>query len=451
MADAKLGTLAARVSVDRGNQAHYGVDDIITGKIILTYLPYKSLFKKNTVTADYFGPLKLEATLRGKVAIKVKRSRDTVISSDYGTRLFMQHFEVFNGSFKAEIGQNYEFPFSALFPASIGGYPIPPSFSIYFSDYPDRVDAAVRYRLGAKVTTPGIKVETSSPDYNPEPQVRFDLPRPPQAIFGMSGNILEQRAYVQSKKLLPEAERPSGMKQSLKAAFSSSSFPRFVANITCTSIVHACPGLRPRFSLAVRRVDGETTAPFFPDVDLISFGVNLIAHTTVDTSERLMASGICFESHTAQKLMPSRNAISFPVILSKANDYSVDVEMDPFGMHPSSFAHPKIARKYLLEIKARLSIADSSVSFNKQFPIEMLPPPAHIDLGMSGEAGPSTMNENAMLDEEHAVPEYTPAPESSKPRIESETDAPPPAYDAAKSGGKETNEPGGSQREPGPG
>lgn len=416
MADPKLGTLAARVFVDRGRQPHYGADDVVTGKVLLSYLPYKSIFKKNTVTADFFGPLKIEATLRGKVSVKVKRSRDTVISSDYGSRLFMHSFDVFEGSFRAEVGHNYEFPFVVGFPASTGGCPIPPSFAIYFSDYPDRVNAAVRYRLGAKMTTPGIKVETSTPDFDPEPEIRYDLPRPPQSLLNVPGRMVQQKVVIQNQNLLPETERPSGLRQTFKAAFSTSSFPKFTANISCTSIQYACPGLKPRFSLAVRAVDSETTAAFFPDVNLHAFGISLMAHTTVDTSERVLASKSCLDTHTAQKLSPSRSSTSPPTSLSKANDHCVEIEMDPFGLHPSSFAHPKISREYLLEIKARLTIAGTSVAFSQQFPVEMLPPPDHSGLATLGDfqPGPSRTSVDTEIQVKNIASE--------------ETDQPPPAY-----------------------
>jgi hypothetical protein len=101
MAEAKLGSLGARVIVDRGSRAHYGPDDLITGKVMLMYKPYTSLFKSGVPTADLFGPLKLEVALRGKIKIQVKRDRE--FSADYGMPLFRQGFNIFDGSFKAEV------------------------------------------------------------------------------------------------------------------------------------------------------------------------------------------------------------------------------------------------------------------------------------------------------------------------------------------------------------
>lgn len=418
MADSKLGVLTARVAVDRGRQPHYGTDEPITGMLVVSYLPYKSIFKKNVTTADYFGPLKLEATLRGKIRVKIKRSRDTVISSDYGTYLFKRSFDVFDGSFKAEVGKEYEFPFAVHFPAMSGECPTPISFRAYFSDYPDRVDAAVVYNLGAKLSTPGIKVETSRADYNPEPEVQLELPRPDKLTLGLPGRTLNQRVMVQNKHLLPEGERPSGMKQNLKAVFSSNAYPKFVANMTCSSIDRVCPGLRPRFSFAIRTIDSETTALVFPNVILTTFAAVLTAHTQVDTSERILASSSCYDSFTAQKLFIWRDDASLPYSLSKTNDHSIEIELEPFGAHPSSFEHPKISRKYVLEIKSSLKIAGTTVAFLKQFPVEILPPP-----GRSGpvpadmpQSGPSQMSDTI---------------EAGPSRITSMggLDQPPPAYD----------------------
>jgi hypothetical protein len=101
MSEAKLGSIVAKVVLDRGSNPHYGPADAITGRMVLTYMPYKSLFKSNVPTADLFGPLILQATLRGKIKILVKRDRE--FASDFGMPLFKEAFEIFNGSFKAEV------------------------------------------------------------------------------------------------------------------------------------------------------------------------------------------------------------------------------------------------------------------------------------------------------------------------------------------------------------
>jgi hypothetical protein len=116
-----------------------------------------------------------------------------------------------------------------------------------------------------------------------------------------------------------------------------------------------------------------------------------------------------------------------PASLSKANDYTIKIEMEPFAEHPSSFEHPKISRKYFLEINAALRIEDDSIGFHKQSPVELLPDPVQSggDSAAHSPSGPSRLREKtpAMTNRVEASP--------SRAGVSAETDQPPPAYDDA--------------------
>ncbi|KJY00830.1 hypothetical protein TI39_contig311g00027 [Zymoseptoria brevis] len=414
MADAKLGSLAAKVVLDRGMRPHYGPADAVTGNVILSYMPYKSLFKYSVATADLFGPLKLEATLRGKIKISVKRDRE--FATDCGAPLFRQAFEIFDGSFKAEVGQKYEFPFTINFPDTVNGVALPPSFSLYFSDYPDKVDCAISYRVGCKFHMPGIDIKTSYADWNySEPIVRLDYHRPPPSVFSTPVATFHHKSVIQHSNLLPEAERPSGFRAKTKAAFKSNNYPTFACRISCTGLRYIYPGFTPEFVITLRRSDLETTATFIPDISLVSVKAHLIADTIVDTSGRLLASCTCSDSMTAQKQVWKADP-DHPVFLSKANDYTATVQTDKILGHTSTFSHILVARSYHLRVNVSLKIAEQRVDFSRIFPVVMLPRPSDAvpyDYEQTVEAGPSQTdrdeNEDADLPAYHEIEAAPPA------------------------------------------
>lgn len=169
----KLGRLSATIFIDEGFRPHYGPGDAVTGRLLLCYNPATSFFKKDPITADLFGPIRINVVLVGEVRIKIKRDRD--MPTYHGASLFAQPFHVYDGSFKAQVNRGHAFPFSVTFPenppatlqSSIFGtekHALPPTFSANFSDYPDIVDVAVIYHLEAKVEMPGIDIKVSVPE-----------------------------------------------------------------------------------------------------------------------------------------------------------------------------------------------------------------------------------------------------------------------------------------------
>jgi hypothetical protein len=303
-------------------------------------------------------------------------------------------------------GQTYEFPFSVSFPTLANDLPLPPSMNFYFSDYPDKVDITIIYRMGCTVNMPGIDIKTTDSDYNSEPMVRFDFPRPPPSLFATPVTTFDCKSWVMNANLLPESERPSGFRAKTKAVFVSNNYPKFAYRLSCTKLQHIYPGVRPDFCITIRRLDLESTATIFPEVILVSVRADLIAETTVDTSGRLLASSTCTDHATIQKL--NWKAASGEVVsLSKANDYSVTVQTNPVLAHTSSFSHPKVTRSYFMRMTVKLKIADQAVELGNKYAVVMVPPPSSsVQYGFDEtvEAGPSGVDRVAEEDAE--LPAY---------------------------------------------
>lgn len=157
----KLGKLTASLLIDNPSRPRHGPDDPITGRLVLRYNPATALFKKDPITADLFGPIRINVVLVGTIRIKIRRDRD--FPTYHGITMFAVPFPVYDGKFEARVNCDYTFPFRATFPSPQQGV-LPPTFGSHFSDYPDTVDAAVYYQLGAKVEMPGIDVKISVPE-----------------------------------------------------------------------------------------------------------------------------------------------------------------------------------------------------------------------------------------------------------------------------------------------
>lgn len=168
----KLGKLNTSLLIDESSRPRYGPDDALTGRVVLRYNPATALFKKDPITADLFGPIRINVILVGTLKIHIRRDKTHTY---HGGTLFAKPFYVYEGTFSAQVNRDYAFPFVANFPeiASVdgmgwglqgGGNALPPTFGMHFSDYPDVVDVSVVYQLGAKVEMPGIDIRISVPE-----------------------------------------------------------------------------------------------------------------------------------------------------------------------------------------------------------------------------------------------------------------------------------------------
>ncbi|KAI5358951.1 putative arrestin-like protein [Septoria linicola] len=409
----KLGKLQAKILVDGLLRPHYGPSDKVTGTITLVYQPYSSVFKKNVETTALFGPLKLDVILTGRIRLRIRRERSHALPTNHDVALFASKFTVYRGSFEPEVGKEYSFPFRASFPRSTET--LPPSFSLLFHDVPDIVDVAVQYRLAADVQMPGIAIEMVHAPLEAQAPIRYEIAKSSLASIERSRDVFKLRHKIQNQYLLPEDQQPQGFKGKAKAIFTSNdSFPTFVLDIFCTDQRRIYPGQQLKFEVTLRRDDSETTAPAVPDISLDSFKAELKGITQVDGSQRLIGPPISYDKSGVQ-IMVCQN--SFPVSLSKANDYSTLITTDQLSRHASSFNHPKLARTYILKITMVLTIAKKSTKLVKDCPVVVVSPPK--DLQDTPIAGSSRRAVDDYEDEVLPSYEEAPAYETTDPARES--------------------------------
>lgn len=402
MSNAKLGRLTAQVVVDGDFRIHYGPADKVDGKILLSYKPHGILLGSNALTADLFGPLRIHGILRSKVRIKVRRGDTHRLPTDHSKVLFDYVFEIYVGSLKAQIGDQFSYPFSINFPQDVkdiyagDGYAemmsngqsrhlLPLTCSMHFVDHPDVVDVGVYHQIGVQVSMPGINIRSDVPQGNEQPPIRLELPHPTRELIERGKTMFVQQGGVQNEYLLPEEERPQGFKQKAKAVFTSSHFPAFVMDVQCAYQQYIYPGQQLEFDVVLRRNENKSTSASFPETTLESFHVDLQAYTIVDVSGRLIGSPQCIDRRTVQNLV-GRTKLSKQ--LDKEKDYSVTIITNPVMQNVSSFAHHKLSRQYLLRISMQFRLARESVKVKKECPVILLPEPAATTEAQV-EAGPS--------------------------------------------------------------
>lgn len=358
-------------------------DEANATMLLLRYKRYSNRLKSNkgTRTADLFVPLKLEVFLRGKIKIIIKQERD--MPADHGGPLFHRSVQIYDAPFSSRMEEKHEFPFRIYFPETGAGEPLPSSFSHAFQEFPDTISLTVLYRLGVKVSIPGIDIKTVVPEHDKQPEIRYDLPRLPLTCLNTNIQAHKQKSVVQTNLLLPENERPQGWQQKLKAVFEES--PRLSCEISCTELQHMWAGYRPSFTVAIRRSEEESSALSFPEAFLTSFRADLIAYTWCDASKRLKGPFERIDLRTVQKL---ECRTTLPVPLTKATDYAINLTTDEVRRWPSGFKGRLLVRRYFLKIRLKMKVAQRSVSFLREFEVKIVPRPEDMDDGLV-EAGPS--------------------------------------------------------------
>ncbi|SMR61806.1 unnamed protein product [Zymoseptoria tritici ST99CH_3D1] len=374
MSTAKLGVLIAKILIDDETRPHFGPRDAITGKITLTYSPQTSLFRSPAPAATLFAPIKIEVTLRSKIKIIVKQERDMPV--EHGCLLFLVAFPVFEGTFKAEAGDCREFPFRITFPSSVSGEAIPPTFSYYFSEFPDSVSLDAVYRVGVKLEVPGIDIKTVIPEHNSQPEIEYNLPRPEGSVDA-EGTMITQKVSIDCRALLPQSKRSSKPQEKLRAVFTSSQTTAL--QMHCSNMERVFPGYRPLFSISLH---GDS----LPEVSLISFRADPVAYTWCKTDQRIKGPYERSDRRSLQRLV---SKTLLPLQLSKANEHSVNLEVDAIYGWPSSFKHSMLSRRYCLRIKMKMKIGHESINFDQEYSTTLGPRPGGPELESVDENLPS--------------------------------------------------------------
>jgi hypothetical protein len=397
-----LGELTSHFDLPR--TVFYGPNDPVSGKVILRF---KSLGPK-----ELFAPLRLKVTLQGWMQLHVAENRTShayIFINE--RRKLCTTTEVFNGSIRAMLGEPQGFPFEIHFPPCTESWPnetLPPSFHARIEVTAPRQygrhqgEATVEYSLHAQAETPGI----DSVNQNSTHVITYQHRRPlPEFDLGLDSGEFSQTMTAQTYNLLPESERPSSLLARTAATLKSVTKPTYAFTASCSGVPTALAlGQKLCFAVRIRNDAANTTATVVPDITVKS-KVDIIAQTTVWATDKNRGD--------SPRLVSTKPALSLTMVkqepsgpFRKQDDYTKTLTFDivPESL-PCSFTTLKLTRSYRLYIELTFDVAGQSLSMEKEFKFQIIPPPLF---------GPPPEDARVVADQAEAGPSYR-APEETLP------------------------------------
>ncbi|KAK3712585.1 hypothetical protein LTR37_009028 [Vermiconidia calcicola] len=427
-----IGTLNAKLILDEPQRDHYGINDPISGNVVLTFEPSTCSKSKAAVSLDLFGPLKIAIVFHGRAHTKISTKHWTSPDIYHApVDLFSAVSIIFEDSFRAEPRKPYYFPFTLDFPKDAelqryryepddrfdsepGVYALPPSFNNSCIDFANHYESQVEYRIGVDVSMPSLRLDIRIPHPQQYPRLKcsppqtpspINSPKPPQEITG--------RLSFSNELLLAEADRPTGLRQRAKAALTSDYAPvyNFDWILQCPHDLHI--GQPLVFDLRVRIRNAECTATLIPSIHIHSFAVELVSHVTVRGRKRFhnsleaSSNDIRLPMHRAQN-QDSRTPFS------KSNDWSKTISTDPLPLVSISFKSFSIQQTYHLKINGAFTVAEQRKSFARRCEVSIHPPLQSSTAGPSYSSAVAARSSTAPFDMssiDAALPEYERPPE----------------------------------------
>ena len=307
--------------------------------------------------------------------VKIKRSNGQSTSVYRSKALFFSHvIQLYQGHYKlreAEYNWPFEFTmphvtdkirqpdeFKPDFPYLIGeGMPLPPSWSCYHRGFGSSYEAAIEYRLEAKLERPAnasifatskesrrcIAYAPNGPEFEPDPQIN-----------------IRRRAFTrQSLLLLPEnAGRELTLREKTRSLFHSQDLPSSTFSI-CVYVPQVIQvGRIVPLSIGIEYDLNKTTAPVTPLVTLKSLEVTVktyvnvrspsIFHNITDSSNEKQQSGPWQLDHPLDE-RTSFEQLGKPITFTRDN--------------LPAFATPNIsASQQVLQVKITVECAGKSFS-----------------------------------------------------------------------------------------
>ncbi|KAK3686991.1 hypothetical protein LTR37_019243 [Vermiconidia calcicola] len=414
-----IGTLNAKLILDEPQRDHYGVNDPISGTVVLTIEPSTCSKSKAAASLDLFGPLKIAIT---KISTKHWTSSDIYHAP---VDLFSASSIIFEDPFRAEPRKPYYFSFTLNFPrdaelqrseyepdarfeSDSGVYALPPSFNNSYIGLANHFKSHIVYRIGVDVAMSSLRLAINLPHAHTDPQVNYSPPqthspinshKPPQEIA--------RRMSCFNEFLLPLADRPTGLRQKAKSALTNH-YPMYNFDwiLQCPHDFHIAQPLV--FDLRVRIRHAECTATLIPEIRLHSLTVELTSHVMVRGQNREAPSNdIRLPMHSAQN---QDSHIPF----SKSNDWCKTIITDPLPVVPTSFKTFNILQTYQLVINGVLTVAEQQKPFLRRCEVTIHPPLQPVAAGPSFPSAVAANSSTAPFDMssiDAALPEYERPPE----------------------------------------
>lgn len=409
------GSLTATIVLDKPNHVHCGSQDPVTGNVCLRYHPPPGAGGDGST--ELFGPLRVTIRLHGRAKTKIKRDKEY----DRGrVSLFSLARLVYDGALRMAAGTVHLVPFAVPFPDTVQqstaqaqafprcfdsrdarfdtapDQPLPPTMSTAYRGFTQTFECFVEYRLGAAVAMPGMHVSIQGPRDEDGPRVAYDraLPLPLPALGSGAGagaadprlRLLGGTIRVQSKYLLPEADRPRGFRERTKAALNPTAYyPVAVFGWSCAVPTQVCRDGDAAVQLRVRawpRFEESTTTTAstagggskmtMPEIRLLRCAVRVVAHTGARAEIHFVS---CHDAEGHEDVA-SWSSLPDPTPFREADGWTKTLGTVALGRRvPSTFRTVNIARYYRMHVAVSFALPGGETrDFKEILPLTVLPP-----------------------------------------------------------------------------
>lgn len=380
----RLGELQPKIIVNDTSEDS-ARNGLITGRIVLKYEACKSLFTRKKVerTADLLVPLKLSIGFHGD--FETRTSYDDGYYIKYRKHnLFTTFFRLQDAPFRAQAGQEYNFPFAVTAPAlTRHNETMPPSFKARLESELHNVRVSIEYHLSVIVETPGIKLKIGAcaPMLLDREIAQPPAPRPRD----LRPQYFQREAEVNSATTQAIARGPYYgtimghiSTHALRPHLPSK---KFVFDIHCqTPKKYIYPGQHLNFRVSIRCNKSKTTVRNLPLTELDSFKASLVAITEFES----MNNPLRRRQHLCEETLAQKLRVASPKFEAMGDDHgwsSTLVKAEPLGKHTSSFQFGdvydfgKISRRYVIRIQMRFKVGWQTVCVHQDWPVIMSPEP----------------------------------------------------------------------------
>lgn len=292
-------SVAAKVVLDRPLQIFYGIDDeAVSGTVILQRNP---LIEANPDTTSP-SPLLITLVFEGYPAKHYQiehyggyLGRPTAAQTGSIQPAFQSTHVIFDGTFRLERGVCYPFPFQVRFPdkalpagmQSTAGTHIRlhSNFSAPTSGPSAAASSAhtiAECRIRAVVGMPERELRMEGSPNENEARLFCEYPRVPFSGVSRPPVTITEEIIVHSQKVLPEDERPRGIRKSI-------AFLRHDQPVYCFEVESMSPQsvyLREplRFEIRILTVSGRSTVETAPPIALESFKADIYGYDQLSRS-----------------------------------------------------------------------------------------------------------------------------------------------------------------------
>ena len=457
-----IGSLSAQVILDDPSRIHHGPSDPVRGRVELSYLSHKQS------STELFGRLVLDLTFHGRTKTKIWRSNgQSTITYRGRFPLLSITRKIYDDVVKMAPGEQKSVPFEISFPPSTQplaldqgewkpnskfenarhGMALPPSMHRKLAML-GSFSAFIEYRIGCIIKMDGLHVDLCPPGKDDEVFVHYDSERSlhnPAPRRTVGGTV-----KVSNKELLDESDRPSGLKEKMKAAFSSDFYPTYTFDWTFESPLEIYNGSPTTVMVRItpRSPSVERKELVVPPVYFEQCSLEIKSITYARTGrQRLMPEQ---NEHGTKKehVLDGRADFDGPFI--EDNDWTKTITFEPVLL-PSSFRFVNVRVDYTLKFSGVFKTAGKTETVSDFWNISVYPPlndvPPPIDgpstsSGVAGRsnAGPMTTLDSLKrdlmrVDLQPDLPREEPAP----PMYDEAADDPPPMPTEKVVTGREKN------------